>query len=589
MMSSMQLRLAQLSFRERLGLLPWIAGAALALVVAFGIGSALVGRRALDNVRAHAELQAASRDIQDGVSRVHLALQRAVETRDPTAIGPADTLARLVGQRVEAARANPALDAETAGRLASHVSGYYAATRAAAALLVHDSVGSDVVRQLDRAAATRSTLDSTLVRLQLETGAAATRATVEGKRALRLSWIASLIVGLLCFVVLTRMFRAVTDQVVRPVALSVDTAQRIARGELVAVDAVDGDDELARLQQAMGEMSAYLRDMAGVAHRIARGDLGAVVTPRSANDAFGHAFAGMSVYLRRMSVTATAIAGGDLSADLAPQSRDDAFGQAFATMRGTLTRTISDIQTGTEAISIAAEQLARSAEMLAGGVTVESARVEETIRGLAAVTALIQRTAAATRDVAALAQRGAAHASESEAAVRETVGALITVTSAVGSIHDIADETNLLALNAAIEAARVGEHGRGFAVVAEGVRELAAQSRTSAVAAQDVARSSRGVAERAGALVQQLVPTIRETSDLVESVSRVSAEQAEHIATVGEAMEEVERINGENSTAAQQLAATAEELSAQSEMLRSLAGFFTLPPVPTRPELSHVA
>jgi methyl-accepting chemotaxis protein len=97
------------------------------------------------------------------------------------------------------------------------------------------------------------------------------------------------------------------------------------------------------------------------------------------------------------------------------------------------------------------------------------------------------------------------------------------IASRISIIEEIARQTNLLALNAAIEAARAGEAGKGFAVVASEVRKLAERSATAAGEINELSKKSVTVAGEAGKRLEELVPDIKKTAELIQEIAAARA------------------------------------------------------------------
>jgi methyl-accepting chemotaxis protein len=158
-----------------------------------------------------------------------------------------------------------------------------------------------------------------------------------------------------------------------------------------------------------------------------------------------------------------------------------------------------------------------------------------------------------------MAQKSANDAASGGEAVSATVEAMQKIAERIGVIDEIAYQTNLLALNAAIEAGRAGEHGRGFAVVASEVRKLAERSQGAAQEIGELATGSVKRAELAGILLEQMVPSIRKTADLVQEIAAASSEQATGVSQINSAIGQVSQTLQQNAAASEELSSTAEE------------------------------
>jgi methyl-accepting chemotaxis protein len=243
---------------------------------------------------------------------------------------------------------------------------------------------------------------------------------------------------------------------------------------------------------------------------------------------------------------------------------------------GKLSSVVTDVNAGAEALAGASEEVSSTAQSLSQAASEQAAGVEETSASLEEMTASISQNTENAKVTDGMATKAATEATEGGEAVKATVVAMKQIAQKIGIIDDIAYQTNLLALNAAIEAARAGEHGKGFAVVAAEVRKLAERSQVAAQEIGTVASNSVELAEKAGRLLDTIVPNIKKTSDLVQEITAASEEQSAGVGQINSAVTQLSQTTQQNASSSEELAATAEEMSAQAEQLQQTMSFFKL-------------
>lgn len=550
-------------------------------IVLMSISFAMLSRHSTSRIRdGYYPSARSSAELRARLGVIQRRLQDAVTARDTFRLRVADAQLDTALREVEVLRKNPVAEPIRIDALHKAVRAYYAQARRVSERMIGGDTGDSVAAAAQTVAAQYSA-----VRHELEANAAADEQRIDRafNSASRLELLTFTAIGIVAlgsvaFLWVLSLFTEdlLTRTLTEPLGEAAHVADRLARGDVTVTIPAAVDGEVGRLLRAMEQMVHYLKEMALAAEAIAAGDLTVRTEPRSEQDAFGVAFRHMTQYLQSMAQVADGVSAGNLAHNVVPRSPADTFGRAFASMIGTLSTAVGELRGAAQAIASAASEVAASAQELSHSTSEEAAVVQQATAAIDRVHSLVRRNAETSQETEALARRGVTDAEQSGHATHETLHAMHRITERISAVGEIATQTNLLALNAAIEAARAGEHGRGFAVVAAEVRQLAEGSQHAAQEIQALVASSHGVAQRSSELLSTLVPAITQTAALMQRIATASAEQTNGLGEVTGAMRGVDQATQRNAAAAQQLAATAAEMSAQAEMLQDLISTFKL-------------
>jgi methyl-accepting chemotaxis protein len=425
---------------------------------------------------------------------------------------------------------------------------------------------------------------------------------------------------LIALIIIGALFFAAMRMVVRPLRQAVAFAGVVAGGDLSKSLLVRNRDEIGLLGEALNQMVSGLKVMIGKI-RDTSGQVASAANQISANSeqlaeaAISQASAAEETSSTMMEMTASI--------------------RTVAANADTLAMNADGVTSSIQELGTSSEQVAKNAEVMAASVTEATSAIEEmtvTIGEMAEnnqemqkvvgeSAATIEQMAASIKEVARnvedadmVAKSATLEAVAGQEAVNEALAAMERVAEVIGKtaesiinldrrseeignivkvISGIADKSNLLALNASIQAAQAGDAGLGFAVVAEEMRNLASQSanatkeigrvighvqadtgnsvRYGELAARE-AQASMELSGAAGNSLNNIVKSIEQTSGLMSSIARMTAEQASASTQVIMAVEKMSRASNVLANAAREQAQGSLQIRRSVETINSMTG-----------------
>ena len=343
----------------------------------------------------------------------------------------------------------------------------------------------------------------------------------------------------------------IRNKIAKPIAIAEDLAQNMSAGNLSIPNSTYkfSDDEIGRfvinLENTKHTLNSYIDDISRILSEMSEGDFTATTTVD---------------YIGDFTTIKT----------------------SFAKIKQTLYGIISNMNSSADDVMTGANQIADGSQMLAEGTTRQATAIDELSASIDSISEKVQNTANNAEEANKLSEDSRTKISQQNEEMETMLSAMeeirtksVQISDIIKTIDDIAFQTNILALNAAIEAARAGAAGKGFAVVADEVRNLAAKSaeaanNTTELISATVEAVTNGVqiAQNTAETMKEVMEYSEKTDVLIGEIYTAAAEQAEAVRQVTIGIGQISDVVQQNSATAEQTAASCEELSGQSRMLK---------------------